>query len=500
MSSATTCPWAHPEVLLAQQEAKGIHLRKAAAPPWGNDATPAPSPSKKHLQSTTKETCPWTGQTADRDTATFEKSSQRRQRSSSTANSESSNSVPDAHTVAFERAARRREKPPPSPAPGSAGAGGIHRRDKNTEQIRYFPKEDKGSPFHTPQSSALAAPAPPGSSEEADEQKLVLKRCLAYGLSEQEIASVLEEHAIQKAMQRKEQAASLSSNFSPSSPAGQIPSPPFSEDRAGKRHYPNAATPNGSNSYGIGTHEPSAANGHLSSTPSQSGGYPEWSHAAGAPSASMLCSLDPQRPGPRRREPQQAGPAPGIFNTGYPSPDPQQFYSSNSVNRKSPDERQADTGAGPPSAHLQEGFRDPGLSEAENVERTALIKHCMSQGLSDNDIVDVLAQYRYEQPQKQMQQTVSMSPPRTPQIPPRTPQIPLWGLDTQQQTPPSAKQACLTPSSSVVSLASKRTQQREVSIASCGYYDAQGSRQAFMDNRSMAAATRNKMRNSSGIF
>lgn len=502
MSSASTCPWVAPEVLLAENEAKGIHLRKGSPAPWGNEFSPAPSPSKprQHLFNfTMKDTCPWGDRTEDRDSVAFEKYALRRQRSSSRStcfHSETNSSIPDVHTVALERAARRRDRPPPSPAAGSAGAAGFCRRDGSTDQLRFFKKELGGSPESKASNDTrdplcgsesfteamLVTSGLTASEDEVKERELILQRHLARGPSDANSTIVQDDRAMQKVMQ---------------SPSCQ------------RRHFQQSSpTPGVSStcSYEIGNQGPPSANGHITPQHSRSpnGGYqyPDRPYAAGAASASFRSSLDPQTPGHHRY------PRP-LYPWDFATPQPPVVYLSPTLGQAMKDPKDltniGNLNVGQMTPDQQQDVLKDQVSAVEDSQRTALVRKCMMKGMTDDEIVDALAQLRSDQLQDREQQMLQQTtPPDTkqqmlqqtpPRTPPKIPQIPF-----PQGSSPSPNWASLTPSSSVASLAAKRAQSKEVSQASVGAFDEKSSRQTFMDNRSLAAAARQKMSGGSGIF
>lgn len=186
-------PWEKEADGLAMPAGKVVRLREKMPQntcPWGevNDEnvvkSPRPSPSRA-----SHNTCPW-----------------------------GTGGLEDAHTAALQRAERIRQKPAER-FEGCAGIGAPKRVQPQsnphpTEQNLSAAQQDSNTASAPVQDTAGFVPTY-DSDEDAKERALLIEKCLAHGLSDEEIEGVLREHMFQKELGQVERQEDLGGTIKP---------------------------------------------------------------------------------------------------------------------------------------------------------------------------------------------------------------------------------------------------------------------------------------------
>jgi len=188
--------------------------------PWekeaGGDAMPAGKVCRAREQ-LPKDTCPWGAP----DDAHSVKSAR------SKASGGSHNTCPwgdggqgDRDTAALHRAERLKERPAPS-REGFAGIGAPRSVQPQCDahpapQDSYAAQQDSSTASPPAQDTAGFAPTY-DSDEDAKERALLIEKCLAHGLSDEEIEGVLREHLFQKEMEKMDKPERLGETMKPAS-------------------------------------------------------------------------------------------------------------------------------------------------------------------------------------------------------------------------------------------------------------------------------------------
>lgn len=190
----STCPWGAPG---AEDGQAAPYRRDTSVPrstcPWGDDGNQAKASSgRRSLSNTPKDTCPWSA----------------------------SGSGQDGDSIAIQNAARRRHRPPPSNE-GCAGHGAPRAPSRERDMMpaqRLMPEASCRAPSRErdAQPAQRDAPSqqmgqelggcgPTADEDDAEERNMLIEKCLAHGLDDEQIIGVLEEHKRQKMQAKLEQ-------------------------------------------------------------------------------------------------------------------------------------------------------------------------------------------------------------------------------------------------------------------------------------------------------
>lgn len=209
----STCPWGS-EADSFKPGRKQHHNQQSGCP-WAESeaATESFKPSRQQLRQQQHDTCPWGDGGSERSSS----KSRRSNSSSRTKNTcpwSDSSEVTDGHSVSLARAEKLRQKPPVG-YQGCAGSG-APKPPRAPERDSYPAQPDKSYSFpvekdcfpaqrdmaHT-EPAAVDMSCDPDAQERAD----LIEKCLAHGLTDEQIEGVLREHMIQKMMEKEAESA-----------------------------------------------------------------------------------------------------------------------------------------------------------------------------------------------------------------------------------------------------------------------------------------------------
>lgn len=206
----STCPWGSEAESV--KPARKQHHNQQSSCPWESEATsesfkPGRQQLRQHQQ---RDTCPWGDGGSER-------SSSKSRRSNSSSRTKNtcpwSDNAPDGDSASLARAEKLRQRPPVG-FHGCAGSGApkpprAPERDSYPAQpdmLHSFPVDKDSFPAQRDMAHTEPVASDMSGDPDAQERADLIEKCLAHGLTDEQIEGVLREHMFQKMMEKEAEA------------------------------------------------------------------------------------------------------------------------------------------------------------------------------------------------------------------------------------------------------------------------------------------------------